>query len=61
MIKRSGYQGEKVPSAPKGPKIDPSQQVAPFAKKDNHAKVAPAVKSVPSTVVPGKAPKMKGL
>lgn len=57
MKNQAGYQGERVPSAPKGPKIDPSQQTSPFAKKDNHAGVGKVVKSVPSVAVPGKAPK----
>lgn len=53
-MKNAGYQGEKVPTPPKGPTISPKLTAPPFAKKDNHAPVGPVKQAVPSVAVPGK-------
>ena len=53
-MKSAGYRGEKVPTRPTGPSVDSKLTAPPFAKKENHAPVAPVQKSVPSVAVPRK-------
>jgi hypothetical protein len=53
-MRNAGYQGEKVPVAPKGPAVSPKLTAPPFAKKGNGLPVGAVQKSIPSKAVPGK-------
>lgn len=52
MLKRANYVGEKVPTKPAGPKVDPRS--APQKRKAIPIPVGAVVKSIPSKPAKGK-------